>query len=46
MDKKIGVLEAGYLADIIATNEDPTANVKTVTDVIFVMKEGVVYKSN
>jgi imidazolonepropionase-like amidohydrolase len=46
MDKKIGVLEAGYLADIIATNEDPTADVKTVTDVIFVMKEGVVYKSN
>lgn len=46
MDKKIGVLEAGYLADIIATNEDPTANVKTVTDVIFVMKDGVVYKSN
>jgi imidazolonepropionase-like amidohydrolase len=46
MDKKIGVLEAGYLADIIATNEDPTANVKTVTDVIFVMREGVVYKSN
>jgi imidazolonepropionase-like amidohydrolase len=46
MDKKIGVLEAGYLADIIATNEDPIANVKTVTDVIFVMKDGVVYKSN
>jgi imidazolonepropionase-like amidohydrolase len=46
MDKKIGVLEAGYLADIIATNEDPTADVKTVTDVIFVMKDGVVYKSN
>jgi imidazolonepropionase-like amidohydrolase len=46
MDKKIGVLEAGYLADIIATNEDPTADVKTVTDVIFVMKEGIVYKSN
>jgi imidazolonepropionase-like amidohydrolase len=46
MDKIIGVLEAGYLADIIATNEDPTADVKTVTDVIFVMKDGVVYKSN
>lgn len=44
MDKKIGVLESGYLADIIATNDDPTTNVNTVIDVIFVMKEGVQYK--
>jgi imidazolonepropionase-like amidohydrolase len=46
MEKKIGVLEAGYFADIIATNDDPTTNVNTVTNVVFVMKEGVVYKSN
>jgi len=46
MDKKIGVLEAGYLADIIATNDDPIQNINTVTNVVFVMKEGVVYKSN
>jgi imidazolonepropionase-like amidohydrolase len=44
MDKQIGSIEAGYLADIIATNEDPTQNVSTVTDVVFVMKEGVQYK--
>jgi imidazolonepropionase-like amidohydrolase len=46
MDKQIGSIEAGYLADIIATNEDPTQNVSTVTNVVFVMKDGVVYKSN
>jgi len=46
MDNKIGVLEAGYLADIIATNDDPIQNINTVTNVVFVMKEGVVYKSN
>ncbi|MCF6130176.1 amidohydrolase family protein [Flavobacterium sp. AS60] len=44
MDKQIGSIEVGYLADIIATNDDPTLNVATVNDVVFVMKEGVVYK--
>lgn len=44
MDKQIGSIETGYLADIIATNDDPTQDISTVTNVIFVMKEGVVYK--
>jgi imidazolonepropionase-like amidohydrolase len=34
----------GYLADIVATNEEPTEDINTVTNVVFVMKEGVVYK--
>lgn len=46
MDKKIGVIEAGYLADIIATELDPTQEVSTVLNVIFVMKDGVIYKGN
>ncbi len=44
METQIGVLQAGYLADIIATDEDPTQNIKTVENVVFVMKDGVVYK--
>ncbi|QBZ98797.1 metal-dependent hydrolase family protein [Flavobacterium sangjuense] len=44
MDKQLGSIEVGYLADIIATNDDPTQDVSTVTNVIFVMKDGVVYK--
>jgi imidazolonepropionase-like amidohydrolase len=44
MDTQIGALEPGYLADIVATNEDPTEDINTVTNVVFVMKEGVVYK--
>jgi imidazolonepropionase-like amidohydrolase len=44
MDTQIGALESGYLADIVATNEDPTEDINTVTNVVFVMKEGVVYK--
>jgi imidazolonepropionase-like amidohydrolase len=44
MDKQIGVIESGYLADIIATEADPTQDITTVNNVVFVMKEGVVYK--
>lgn len=46
MDKQIGSIEVGFLADIIATNDDPTQDISTVNNVVFVMKEGVVYKSN
>lgn len=44
MDKQIGSIEPGLLADIIATNDDPTTNITTVNNVVFVMKDGVVYK--
>ena len=45
MDKKLGVLEAGYFADIIATDADPTQDINTVLNVTFVMRDGVVYKN-
>ena len=45
MEKEIGQLAPGFFADIIAVKEDPTKNIKTLEDVIFVMKEGEVYKS-
>ncbi|MFN3753874.1 amidohydrolase family protein [Flavobacterium sp.] len=44
MDKQIGVLEPGFIADIIATELDPMQDVNTVLNVVFVMKEGVIYK--
>lgn len=46
MEKQLGVLEAGYLADIIVTEADPTQDINTVLNVVFVMKDGVVYKGN
>ncbi|MCF0075703.1 amidohydrolase family protein [Dyadobacter sp. CY261] len=39
---KIGLLEPGYSADIIAVDEDPLKKIETVERVVFVMKEGKV----
>ena len=42
--EEIGQIKAGYLADIIATNDDPTENISTMENVVFVMKDGKIYK--
>lgn len=44
IDNKLGQINEGYLADIIAVKGDPVADVSTLENVVFVMKEGVVYK--
>jgi imidazolonepropionase-like amidohydrolase len=40
----LGAIETGKLADIIAVEENPIDNVKTLQNVTFVMKDGVVIK--
>lgn len=42
---KIGTLEAGKLADVVAVPGDPVQNIRATEHTIFVMKEGVVYKN-
>ena len=42
---RIGSLDAGKWADIIAVSGDPLADIKTLQKVQFVMKSGVVYKN-
>jgi len=44
MTSEIGSIEVGKLADIIAVDDDPTENIYTMENVIFVMKDGVIYK--
>lgn len=44
MEGKLGVISEGYIADIVATDDDPTVNIKTTESVSFVMKEGKIYK--
>lgn len=45
MDSDLGQIKEGFIADIIAVNEDPTKNIATMENVVFVMKEGKVYKN-
>ncbi|MDP4600815.1 MAG: amidohydrolase family protein [Polaribacter sp.] len=44
MEDKLGQIQKGFFADIIAVDEDPTKNIATIENVVFVMKDGVVHK--
>jgi imidazolonepropionase-like amidohydrolase len=46
LQKKIGTLEPGKLADIVAVPGSPLQDIKVTQSVIFVMKEGVVYRND
>jgi imidazolonepropionase-like amidohydrolase len=45
VDGKVGTLEAGKLADVIAVGGDPARDIHAMERVLFVMKDGVVYKN-
>lgn len=43
-EDRLGTIEPNKLADVIAVNGDPLADISTLKKVVFVMKDGVVYK--
>ena len=45
IDNEVGQIKEGFLADIIAVNENPLITINTLEKVIFVMKDGVIYKN-
>lgn len=45
MPNELGQLKEGFLADIIAVNDNPMENVTTLEKVVFVMKDGKVFKN-
>lgn len=45
MEGKIGELKPGAFADIIAVKQDPLQDIKSLEQVKWVMKDGVVYKT-
>jgi imidazolonepropionase-like amidohydrolase len=45
VEDKLGTLEGGKLADLIAVSVNPLEDISALTDVNFVMKDGIVVKS-
>jgi imidazolonepropionase-like amidohydrolase len=43
---RIGTIEAGKFADIIALESDPTQDINAIEKVVFVMKDGAVFKND
>lgn len=46
LSDRLGSLEAGKIADVIATPGDPTRDITQAQRVLFVMKDGVVYRND
>ena len=44
MEKELGTIQKGFLADLIAVDGDPIKDISAMKNVVFVMKAGVVYK--
>jgi imidazolonepropionase-like amidohydrolase len=44
MEKDLGTVESGKIADLVAVPGDPLADISLMTKVSFVMKAGKVYK--
>src|SRR2546423_1786476 len=46
LSDKIGTLEPGKLADVVAVSGDPVENIRQTEHVVFVMKDGVIFRND
>ena len=46
LETRIGTLEPGKLADIVAVPGNPLEDIKLTQSVVFVMKQGTVYRND
>ena len=45
METEIGQIEKGFIADLVATKLNPEDDISALENIVFVMKEGVIYKN-
>ena len=45
IDDRLGTLEEAKIADVVAVEGNPLTDIKTLKKVVFVMKEGEVFKT-
>ena len=45
MSNELGSVEKKFIADIIAVRGDPSINIEALQQVVFVMKQGRIYKT-
>lgn len=45
LESEIGQIKENFIADVIAVDENPIDTIATLEKVIFVMKEGIIYKN-
>lgn len=45
VSNELGSVEKNFIADIIAVKGDPTINIEALQQVVFVMKQGIIYKT-
>jgi imidazolonepropionase-like amidohydrolase len=46
LDRSIGSLQTGKIADIVAVSGNPLTDIKRMENVTFVMKNGAIYKES
>lgn len=46
IDDRLGTLEDGRIADVVAVAGNPLEDISATSDVVFVMKEGVIYRND